>query len=379
MTVLAFARPRRPHVLAAIPDSGPLSKTSLNGFGNAILTVTTYCNQVRNTNLAPVTPGNEPAWYATLNANLTNMKTHAQAWIDTIGPSMTAIPQAIINYDDTFEGQYATIVALLTVIGGGTPTPQQKKDLLTEMNALLAALGVQQKAIQDANVQLIQFNDNLTADHTALTTGASSVTNALTSDKTEVQNLTTRIQALNADLQSNTTLLDFAIAGLAIGAFACLAGIVLAFSTFGIGVVVAIGGFVAVAGSATGIALAEVNIQNDTHAIQTGQTQLDADKQQIVILNSVANSVDVLYQQNTLAGQAMDNVLRDWSTLMFKVKNVIDSLEQAEGNIGSILEIGDMASTRMTWQQLAIFATNMQTTLSNITLQDPVTQPANAA
>jgi uncharacterized membrane-anchored protein YhcB (DUF1043 family) len=378
MTVLAFARPRRPHVLAAIPDSGPLSKTSLNGFGNAILTVTTYCNQVRNTNLAPVTPGNEPAWYATLNANLTNMKTHAQAWIDTIGPSMTAIPQAIINYDDTFEGQYATIVALLTVIGG-TPTPQQKKDLLTEMNALLAALGVQQKAIQDANVQLIQFNDNLTADHTALTTGASSVTNALTSDKTEVQNLTTRIQALNADLQSNTTLLDFAIAGLAIGAFACLAGIVLAFSTFGIGVVVAIGGFVAVAGSATGIALAEVNIQNDTHAIQTGQTQLDADKQQIVILNSVANSVDVLYQQNTLAGQAMDNVLRDWSTLMFKVKNVIDSLEQAEGNIGSILEIGDMASTRMTWQQLAIFATNMQTTLSNITLQDPVTQPANAA
>jgi hypothetical protein len=38
-----------------------------------------------------------------------------------------------------------------------------------------------------------------------------------------------------------------------------------------------------------------------------------------------------------------------------------------------------MASTRLAWQQLAIFATNMQTTLSNITLQDPVTQPANAA
>jgi hypothetical protein len=75
----------------------------------------------------------------------------------------------------------------------------------------------------------------------------------------------------------------------------------------------------------------------------------------------------------------MDNVLRDWSTLMFKVKNVIEKIEQAEGDIGSILDIGDMASTRLAWQQLAIFATNMQTTLSNITLQDPVTQPANAA
>ena len=273
MSVLVFSRLSRPHALTAIPEKGPLSKASLNGFGNAVLTVTAYCNQVRNTNLAPVTPDTQPAWYATLNANLTNMKTHAQAWIDTIGPSMTAIPQAIINLDDTFEGQFSTIVDILHQIGSGTPTPQQKKDLLTEMNAMLAALGVQQKQIIDANARLIQFNDNLNVDHAALTTGASSITNALTSDKAEVQNLTVKIKALNADLQSQTTLLDFAIAGLAIGAFALLAGIVVAFTTMGVGVLIAIGGCVGIVASATGIALAEVNIHNDTHAIQTRQQQ----------------------------------------------------------------------------------------------------------
>ncbi len=300
--------------------------------------------------------------------------------IDTIGPSMTAIPQAIINLDDTFEGQFSTIVDILHQIGSGTPTPQQKKDLLTEMNAMLAALGAQQKQIIDANARLIQFNDNLTVDHAALTTGASSITNALTSDKAEVQNLTQRIQALNADLQSQTTLLDFAIAGLAVGAFALLAGIVVAFTTMGVGVLIAIGGCVGIVASATGIALGRGSIFTPTPTpFRRASSNLDADKQQIVILNSVANSVDVLVQQNTLAGKAMETILNDWSTLQFKLKAMIAAIEQAEGDIGTILDAGDVVTARITWQQLATFAGNMQATLSNVTLQDPVTQPANAA
>ena len=58
---------------------------------------------------------------------------------------------------------------------------------------------------------------------------------------------------------------------------------------------------------------------------------------------------------------------------------MIAAIEQAEGDIGTILDAGDVVTARITWQQLATFASNMQTTLSNVTLQDPVTQPANAA
>ena len=42
---------------------------------------------------------------------------------------MTAIPQAIINFNNTFEGQYDTIMGVLKEIGINPPTPQQKQNL----------------------------------------------------------------------------------------------------------------------------------------------------------------------------------------------------------------------------------------------------------
>lgn len=350
----------------------PVTEASLNAFGNAVASVSAYSNAVRFTELA-VVPGSEPAWYAALNGNLTNMKTHAQAWIDTIGPSMTAIPQAIINFGDTFEGQYATIVALLTAIGSGTPTKQQKKDLLTEMNALLVALEAQRQTIVDANGRLIQFNDNLSADHQALTTGAASITNAIASDNTDITLVNLAMKNLQADIDAMNQVVKWSAVGLGASIFVGIVGVVVAFVTFGAGALIVAGAVVGAGLSIAGLAVAETRIKDDTAALQQKTQQLSDDHRQIAVLNSVANAVDSLAQKNAAAGSAMDVVLSDWATLSAKLKAVIDDLDQAKGDIGSILDLGDMATTRTAWQQLTGFATNMQTSLASITVEKPVT------
>lgn len=350
----------------------PVTEASLNAFGNAVASVSAYSNAVRFTELA-VVPGSEPAWYAALNGNLTNMKTHAQAWIDTIGPSMTAIPQAIINFGDTFEGQYATIVALLTAIGSGTPTKQQKKDLLTEMNALLVALEAQRQTIVDANGRLIQFNDNLSADHQALTTGAASITNAIASDNTDITLVNLAMKNLQADIDAMNQVVKWSAVGLGASIFVGIVGVVVAFVTFGAGALIVAGAVVGAGLSIAGLAVAETRIKDDTAALQQKTQQLSDDHRQIAVLNSVANAVDSLAQKNAAAGSAMDVVLSDWATLSAKLKAVIDDLDQAKGDIGSILDLGDMATTRTAWQQLTDFATNMQTSLASITVEKPVT------
>lgn len=350
----------------------PVTEASLNAFGNAVASVSAYSNAVRFTELA-VVPGSEPAWYAALNGNLTNMKTHAQAWIDTIGPSMTAIPQAIINFGDTFEGQYATIVALLTAIGSGTPTKQQKKDLLTEMNALLVALEAQRQTIVDANGRLIQFNDNLSADHQALTTGAASITNAIASDNTDITLVNLAMKNLQADIDAMNQVVKWSAVGLGASIFVGIVGVVVAFVTFGAGALIVAGAVVGAGLSIAGLAVAETRIKDDTAALQQKTQQLSDDHRQIAVLNSVANAVDSLAQKNAAAGSAMDVVLSDWATLSAKLKAVIDDLDQAKGDIGSILDLGDMATTRTAWQQLMGFATNMQTSLASITVEKPVT------
>ena len=198
MSVLAFVRPSKVARLLKMDEDplAPMSQNSLNGFGDAIVSITGYCNAVRNLDLLPPLPGNVPDWYAPLNTNLQNMKGHGQIWIDRIGPSMTAIPQAIINFNNTFEGQYDTIMGVLKEIGINPPTPQQKQNLLTLMNALLAAMTAEQTAISGANTSLIQFNDNLSNDHTQLTTGAASVTAAIQYDKADVDAMKKKVQAL---------------------------------------------------------------------------------------------------------------------------------------------------------------------------------------
>ena len=94
---------------------------------------------------------------------------------------------------------------------------------------------------------------------------------------------------------------------------------------------------------------------------------MSTDNQQIVVLNSVASTVDLLVTKNAAAGQAMNVVLTDWATLTVKVQGVINDLEKAEGDIGSILDVGDMESARLAWQQLSAFAQNMQYGLANVT------------
>lgn len=371
MAVLIFSR----FASNGSPPPGadaPVTEASLNAFGNAVASVSAYSNAVRFTELA-VVPGSEPAWYAALNGNLTNMKTHAQAWIDTIGPSMTAIPQAIINFGDTFEGQYATIVALLTAIGSGTPTKQQKKDLLTEMNALLVALEAQRQTIVDANGRLIQFNDNLSADHQALTTGAASITNAIASDNTDITLVNLAMKNLQADIDAMNQVVKWSAVGLGASIFVGIVGVVVAFVTFGAGALIVAGAVVGAGLSIAGLAVAETRIKDDTAALQQKTQQLSDDHRQIAVLNSVANAVDSLAQKNAAAGSAMDVVLSDWATLSAKLKAVIDDLDQAKGDIGSILDLGDMATTRTAWQQLTDFATNMQTSLASITVEKPVT------
>jgi hypothetical protein len=374
MSVLAFVR--TPDAKPITPESDdpstPMSLKSLTDFTNAAATVWTYSHTVTQTNLGPVDPKNPPTWYAELNSNLSAMKTHAQSWLDTTGPSMTNIPQAIVNFDNKFEGQYATIIDLLNAIGGGTPTAQQKTDLLEVMNSLLSELTGQGEVINEANKALIGFNDNLTSDHTALTTGAASVTNAITADKDDVIKQNGRVKNLQADMATWQAVATAAEVAIGLSFFAAAIGLWMTIATFGAGALVLAGGIVGLAASVGTTIAANVKIAQDASAILDAQNDISDDNKQVVILNTVASTVDGLMEQNATASKAMMVIMSDWGTLMTKMKSVIDDLDAAEGDIGSILDVGDMKTTKLAWTQLTSFADKMQSAIESIAAVTPV-------
>ena len=373
MSILAFVR--TPNAKPITPEhddpASAVSLQSLTDFTNAAATVWSYSHTVTQTDLGPVVKGKEPAWYNALNGNLSTMKAHAQAWLDTIGPSMTDIPQAIINFDNKFEGQYATILALLNAIGVGTPTPQQKKDLLDEMNSLLSELTAQKVVIDAANGRLIGFNDNLTSDHTALTTGAASVTNAITSDKDDVISQNALMKNLQADLNKWSAVATTAEVAIGLSFFAAVIGLWMTLATFGAGSFVLAAGVVGLTASVAVTIAANVMTAQDASAILAKQNAISDDNKQIIILNVVASTVDGLVAKNAIASTAMGVIMSDWATLMVKMKAVIEDLTTAEGDIGSILDVGDMVTTKLAWRQLTDFATNMQSSIKSISAVAP--------
>lgn len=372
MTVLAFVRPTKVQsILKAdqAPDS-PLSEASLNSFGDAILRVTSFSVAARAATLCPPLPGKTPDWYPQLNKNLTTLQDHALNWINNIGPSMTAIPQAIIDYNNTFQGQYDTIVALLTAIGTNPPTEQQKKDLLTEMNKLLGDLLAKRKTVLDTQQSLIKFNSDISVDYTALNSGAASITNAIQTDKGDVVAMKGKIEALQLAMDKLHQELVWAGLGIAAGAIVGLIGLFVGLFTFGLGLFIGLAGVAGMIASTGVMIAAGVEIQQDADAIAEAMNEMNVDNQQIAVLNSVATTIGSLVQKGDVAVKAMATVLNDWATVTVKLQSVIDDLSAAEGDIGSILDLGDMKTTNAAWSQLAAYAQNMQNGIGGVVIND---------
>ncbi|HEY3742380.1 MAG TPA: HBL/NHE enterotoxin family protein, partial [Bryobacteraceae bacterium] len=305
-------------------------------------------------------------------ANLTDIKKHAQMWLDTIGPSMTTVPQAIISFNNDFQGQSTTILELLDAIGFNKPTPTQKQDLVTLLGSLYDSLEKRQQEILAVNANLVQFNNELGKDYALLSSGADSITKAIKSDQDQLKLILQDIQDLQGlilNLKQEVTSLEIA-EGVTI--FLGLVGALVAAFSGGTGGAIIV---VALTGVGAEVAL-EVAVKKEIVAAQAklfnDQDEASAEVKQIAVLNGVAMTVSNLEKQNVSSGAAMTDVLTTWNTLIIKMKAVITDVETAETDIGTILDAGDVRSAVTAWGQLTAFATNMQTALGNLVPLAPV-------
>jgi predicted nucleic acid-binding Zn-ribbon protein len=373
MSVLAFARAANAEPATDIEAT----KQSLTDFLNAVNKITGYSHAVSNTVLAQITDP-KPEWFDPLSKNLETMKTHAQDWVDNVAPSMTSVPQAVINFDNSFEVRCQTIMTLLDTIGENPATDEQKRKLKEEMDALLDELKLQQSTIKEDQDKLTQYKDNLSADHKALTTGAASITEAINKDKEAVK-------ALNDDIEN----LKWQIS---IWDHVCTASEI----QFGTAVVFSLvlffrwrsgtasGGDVflplALFGEATaGTILSKEKIRGLKQKIDADAEKISDENKQIAHLNEVAATVNSLVDNNNGAMIAMDKVVDKWNTLTSEMQKVVDDLANAEGDIGKVIDKQSMTKTKDAWTDLMRFATQMQITLTSITLMPPEDTESAAA
>lgn len=325
--------------------------------------VTAYALAVQHTEIHPASDP-APEWFDALSANLDVAKGHAQKWIDLV-PDLTAtIPSTVINFGSEFKAAADLILELLEQAEGLAPGSSQYKALVTKaidyLTALRGELSTIDGLIDSTGQQLDGFQSSAEADFTSLTQGVDSIQAAEAGLAVQIAKAKADIEVLNAKISSENSILTDSLIGLGLGLLVLIAGIALAVVTFGLGVVVAIGGgLVTLGGAGTAIAMG-VLIKEQHEQIARDQIDLDNESRQIVVLSALNTSVQNLRDQNTAAQQALTHIREMWTTFDKTLEHIIDLVGEAEDPLSTVLDELWVRSALEEWTTLVQFATALE-------------------
>ncbi|HEY1017109.1 MAG TPA: HBL/NHE enterotoxin family protein [Herpetosiphonaceae bacterium] len=340
---------------------------------NANNTITAYAHALQNIQLNPVS--DEPQdWFTNLQGSLTTAQQHAQSWVTDLGPQVfSKVPQSIINYTNIFMPATQQILDILKNIHG-VPTPEQQSDINALIDAQLQTLGAEKQTILDLQAKLVQFANDIQADHTNLLTGENDAQKAVAIDETDMQKIQAKINDVQNQIQLDSKLALSSEIGLGVAIFIVVVGVALAVATEGAAApLVAIGiGVLATGGAIAGTVIFSKKVSEDLDKLHDLQQQLSDEQAQVAALNGITSSVQSLVAANEQATKAMSDVLETWQTLEDKLQSVLDDLQKAEApNLPAIIESLDIQTAQTAWGQLSDFATKMQQ--NSVTVQPPIT------
>ena len=364
---------------------------ALTAFINAIALVTASAHSVINTTFTdPETPA--PSWFTTLQTDLGTAQSHAQSWIEDLGPTITTtVPQQIIEYGSTFSNVVMDVTTILHQAGSG---PLSSADF-SQSNSLLQALVSQLKssdgAMQAAHSQLVAFlglaepppGTGITGDAYNLGEGSSAAQEAINVEESMIAAINSQITLLTTEMQqanTNATYSEIAIAG---GIFLTICAVALTVATGGLGGVVLATCIYGVGGAIALAAIYTDEVKAYQKQINSLQSELTADQQLVCSLMAIEMTATGLQTSLQTAQVAMSTILSTWATLLAKTEDVLANLEKVENAsdpsvIKTVLEVQDAQSA---WSQLTSFANKIEAAGTNITvtIAPPLSSSAGSA
>jgi len=331
-------------------------KEQLTGYWNAVGIITANSHAIVKSKLEQVDPSRQPAWLPDLRRNFNNCQNHAQRWIDTVYPELTRIPQAIIDYNRTFEFTSTRISNILALAQTRALTDEDKAQLLRLLKLLLNKLGDSKKEVEAVRAEIKAFSTNMIDDHKALNSGTASIATAVEDASEEVKRLENRIESLRIEVERLRQ--QIIASGVALGTSIFVAYVGMSIMPF-ITVPIAIIGIGVSAGfMIDGI----VRLNKYQDEILEDGAKLSKEQAQIVVLRSIEGSVNGLVTSIDAINTNIDVVSSTWSTLDTKLGSVIKNIEAASGKnwLDYVKQEIDINTSKRAWSQLNAFAETLQ-------------------
>lgn len=363
---------------------------------NANNTITAYCHALLNIQMTwnTKTQGAQPQWFTDLSAGLLVAQQHANIWlvgdpkpanggeaVPPLGPTIfSTIPQAIINYGNTFTLATNNILNIINSLPPSVPpTATQQAEINALIDAILTTLQAQQSTISSVQTQLATFAADVQSDHTTLLTGQNAAQAAVVLDQNQITTINAQIALVQTKIQADSKAAMASEIGLGVAIFMVVVGVALAIATEGAAapLILAGVGVLGVGGAIAGTVIFSKAVNDDLNQLYALQAELSDEQRQVSALNGIITSVNSLVQANEAATKAISDVQNMIAVLITKLQSVQNDLKGAEAAaVPAIIESLNIQAAQAAWQQLVTFATSMQT--NSITVQAPIVQPTAA-
>ncbi|QIG92469.1 MULTISPECIES: alpha-pore-forming cytotoxin MakA [Bradyrhizobium] len=330
--------------------------------------ITQACHGILNTVFVPPSP--KPSWFDDLNSKLDVAKTHAQDWIDNIGPSVTGgVPVQVINYGTTYSAITGTIQSIVNAHpdaqGADNPYVKQVHELVAALEQSVQVIVTNANTTQTL---MKNWGDLMQASHDALTSGAVSIQKAEADLSADISKMNEAIKVLNDTIHNENIAIAASAGGIAIGLLLLVVGIALAPETGGASLLVAgTGGLLVVGGAVTwGVMQSKINKQFDE--IAQDQKELDDDKRQMVALQGLGSASSQAIQYITDASNALSDFRTSWTVFQGELQGVLAKLESAEAALSTIVAGAFTTAAASEWADATSFAQGL--------VNAPVSYPA---
>jgi|GEM_PF-6359174 len=351
-------------------------KNDLASYVNAKAVVSSYVAALLNTDISGVTfnglpdelqkqlPKDPKEILSALKNELQTARTHGLTWSNTIEPDLTAIPQAIINYNSQFQVEYNYIRPLVQDLINNPQDTAKRNQLISLFNGLLSKIEAQETSITNEITQLQQFNTDIHNDSLNFSNANGDFEAIRVWEQANIDALNNHIKAINDVISAlnkeiTATAISAGVSGALVGG-----GIYLMVTSGPIGAiagaVITVVGMIGV-GVSVGFLISAINEKaKEESELAKDQLEVTLLTQQVTALTSVETTLGSLVTQAQNATKAVQIILDTWGTLKQKIQAVVTDLQDSEKAIGDIMSLIDLDTAKDQWSQLQHFATAMQ-------------------
>lgn len=342
-----------------------LIEESLTSFFRQRGRVSGYLQSVRNTNLDWVIPDKKPSWFDNLATEINSLRANGQEWFNSVAPSMTSLPQNYIDFADDFSAQLPTLTTVIEALIGSKEN-QDVDSLLNDVSAIfdewIATARTQKDSVAQLDNTIASLLKELNGSIDSLKKGAKSVNDDLKSEQAQVTAIKTKLDELQAQLESDLAAEEAA----AIGAGAALVVLVLAIVVVaaepGVGsVLTAIGAAVGLTAGAVVAVSSGSAVAADQEKILKEQAELTEASRQVVILNGIATTANGLLQAYSDKRFSLTDLKNSWTTLEENLQTVKEAVIADRGYADGLKAIlADLKNFGGTLDTITAFCTNLQ-------------------